>query len=151
MKVVLLKDVPNVGRSGEIKEVAEGYGRNYLIPRGLAKPATAEAVAEAKQRQQAEARREARIEAEAQELARQINQMQLVFQVRVGEQGRLYGSITSADIAEKLQQQLHREIDKRRIELEEPIRQLGSYKVPVRLAHQHVGRVTVVVEEASAS
>ena len=146
MKVVLLQTVPHVGKAGEVKEVANGYARNYLIPRGLAKPATPAALAEARQRQEAEARREARLEAEAAQLEQQINQTQLTFRVRVGEQGRLYGSITAADIAEQLARQLGREIDKRRVELAEPIRQLGRYQVPVRLAHQHVGKATVVVE-----
>ncbi|MBI2942217.1 MAG: 50S ribosomal protein L9 [Chloroflexi bacterium] len=151
MKVLLLHDVPNVGRAGEIKEVAEGYGRNYLIPRGLARLATAEAVTETKQRQEAAVRRQARADTEARSLADRIGRTTLDFRVRVGEQGRLYGSITAADVAERLQALIGHEIDKRKVGLEEPIRQLGSYQVPVRLTHQLVPKVTVNVEPEAAT
>lgn len=146
MKVVLTQNVPNLGRAGDLKEVADGYARNYLIPRGLATPATPEALQRLASQKQAQERRQAKAQAEIEELAAVISRTQLVFKAKVGEQHRLFGSITAADIASELSRQVGREIDKRAIELEEPIRQIGEFKVPVRLAPKIVPTVTVVVE-----
>jgi len=146
VKVLLTKDVPNVGKVGEVKDVADGYARNYLIPRGLASLATKGAIQEASAHKQAEQRRQVRAQTEREQLAKAINNTEIVFKAKVGEQHRLYGSITSADIAEELARKVGQEIDKRDIEISEPIRHLGTFKVPVRLGPKMVPNITVVVE-----
>ncbi|HBY99226.1 MAG: 50S ribosomal protein L9 [Ardenticatenaceae bacterium] len=145
MEVLLIEDVVNVGRTGEIHKVSPGYARNYLIPRGLAVPATKGARKQTDQiKRQAEKRR-AREVATAQALSARIEGSPLRFEVKVGETGRLYGSVTSADIAERLSETLGLEIDKRKVELHEPIKTLGTYSVPVRLAAEVVPLVPVEV------
>jgi len=133
MEVILLKDVPRLGRAGELRKVAPGYARNHLIPKGLAVFATEGAVKELEQSQQVEARREKQLETEAQALAEELEGVTLTIYAKTGEKERLYGSVTSGDIAEALEKQTGKIIDRRKIELEEPIRQLGIYSVPVRL------------------
>lgn len=133
MEVILLKDVPRLGRAGELRKVAPGYARNHLIPKGLAVFATEGAVKELEQQQQIEARREKQLETEAQALAEELEGLTLTIYAKTGEKERLYGSVTSGDIAEALEKETGRIIDRRKIELEEPIRQLGIYSVPVRL------------------
>ncbi|MCJ7618964.1 MAG: 50S ribosomal protein L9 [Anaerolineae bacterium] len=133
MEVILLKDVPRLGRAGELRRVAPGYARNHLIPKGLAVFATEGAAKELEQQQQLEARREKQLETEAQALAEELEGLTLTIYAKTGEKQRLYGSVTSGDIAEALEKETGRIIDRRKIELEEPIRQLGIYSVPVRL------------------
>jgi len=133
MEVILLKDVPRLGRGGELHRVAPGYARNHLIPKGLAVFATEGAAKELEQQQQLEARREKQLETEAQALAEELEGLTLTIYAKTGEKQRLYGSVTSGDIAEALEKETGRIIDRRKIELEEPIRQLGIYSVPVRL------------------
>ena len=151
MKVVLLKDVPSLGKSGDVKEVAEGYYRNYLAKNQLAAAATESTIRELAENKQIAARREARELRANQALATKISKTQLTMRVRVGEQHRLYGSITNQDIAEALSHQLKQQIDKHRIELDEPIRHLGTYEVTVRLAHGIEPKVSVVVEPETAT
>ena len=146
MKVLLNEAVRNVGRAGEIKEVKGGYARNYLIPRGLATMATAGTVRQAEEQRLAEERREAKNASANQTLGNKIAAAAITLRARVGEQGRLYGAITASDIATALTAEVGQEIDRRRVELEDPIRQLGEYKVPVRLARDIVPQVTVTVE-----
>ena len=146
MKVLLTQDVPNVGRTGEVKSVADGYGRNFLIPRGMATLATGGAVKRAEQEKNVARGKQARAQSDLKDLANVLEHTELTFKAKVGEQHRLFGSITAGDIAEELNQKVKRSIDKRDIELEEPIRHLGSYKVPVRVAPRLVPSVTVVVE-----
>lgn len=146
MKVLLIETVPNLGKAGEIKEVPDGYARNFLLPRGLATAATASAVKQAATTKQAEQKRAARVVAERQELARKLNQTEVVFKARVGEQHRLFGSITASDIADELSRKVGQDIDKRDIELSEPLRHLGTFKVPIRLGPKLIPNVTVVVE-----
>lgn len=146
MKVLLTQSVPNLGHAGELKEVADGYARNYLLPRGLARPATESAIKQAAAEKQAAQRKQARAEQEVKVLAATLSNTQLVFKAKVGEQYRLFGSITTADIAEELSRKIGQPIDKRHIELSEPIRHLGEYKVPIRLAPGTEAAVTVVVE-----
>ncbi len=146
MKVLLLKDVQSIGRTGEVKDVAEGYFRNYLAPRGLATAATDAALKRLSQQHEVEARRQARASTANQALAGRISQVQVTFRVKVGEQHRLYGAVTAADVAEKLQETLGQPIDKHHVELEEPIRHLGTYQVPVHLAKGVEPKVTVLVE-----
>jgi large subunit ribosomal protein L9 len=146
MQVLLLKDVEPLGEAGEVKKVADGYARNYLIPRGLATAATAGAVKQAELMQQAEERREAQAISEAKALAAILDGQTVSFQARAGEGDRLYGSITSGNIAEALEENTGQEVDKRKIELSEPIKDLGEHTVTIRLAAEAVASVTVVVE-----
>lgn len=153
MEVILLKDVPRLGRAGELRKVAPGYARNHLIPKGLAVFATEGAVREFEQRQQLEARREKQLQTEAQALAEELAGITVTIHAKTGEKERLYGSVTSGDIAEALEKQTGRIIDRRKIELEEPIRQLGIYSVPVRLLSDlsPLIRVDVLAEDEGAS
>jgi large subunit ribosomal protein L9 len=146
VKVILVEDVPNLGRAGDIKEVADGYGRNYLIPRGLAKMATSGEVQQARQIKRSAQVRTQREHAEAEDLAERLTGMSLTFQARAGEGTKLYGSITSADIAEKLSQELGREFDRRKIRLDESLRQLGTHQVTIHLAPHLEPEITVVIE-----
>jgi large subunit ribosomal protein L9 len=146
MKVVLIQDVPNLGKAGEIKEVSDGYGRNYLLPKGFASLATKGLIKQAQERADAQRKRDAKNRSDAEAVAGRINGQTLRFQVRVGELDRLYGSITNGDVAEKLQQQLGIEVDRRKIDLGDPIKRAGVYSVPVRLASGVEARLNVVVE-----
>ncbi len=146
MKVLLTADVKDLGKAGDIRNVAEGYARNFLIPRGLAVAATEENVRKVQQQKEAQARREAKALQEMQAVASRIEGVELRFQAHVGEQDRLYGSITTADIARELSQKIGREIDKHSVVLEEPIRELGTFKVQVRLGRGAAATINVVVE-----
>jgi len=146
MQVLLLKDVEQVGRAGEVKRVSDGYARNFLIPRGLATMATPGAIKKAELEREAAARRQARELSEAQALAQALNGLTVSFQARAGEQDRLYGSITKADIAEELEKQVKQEVDRRKIELDEPIKELGTHPVTIRLAPDAEATISVVVE-----
>ncbi|MBA2451405.1 MAG: 50S ribosomal protein L9 [Chloroflexi bacterium] len=149
MKVILTQDIKGTGKAGEVKDVADGYARNFLIPRKLAVVATAGALKGVEQRQTAESKRVASEETVARALADRIGAEPVVMTAKVGDQGRLYGSITSGDIAEALTRRLHEPIDKRRIELPDPIRQLGSFEVPIRL-HRNVSATLTVDVRAEA-
>jgi large subunit ribosomal protein L9 len=151
MKIVLMQDVPNLGRTGEIKEVAGGYGRNYLIPKGYATMATPGLIKQAEERAAAQQRREQKARTQFEQVAQQINGQTLRFDVRVGELDRLYGAITNADIADKLRQQFGIEIDRRKIDLGDPIKRAGVYSVPVRLAADLEPRLNVVIEGAQSA
>ena len=149
MKVVFLEDVPDVGEVGEVKEVADGYGRNYLLPRKLAALANSMASNIVEVQLKKKVRRQAEIEAEMQKLSKQLEGKELVLKARTGESDRLYGSITTADIADELNSGSGLEVDKKKIELAEPIRQLGSYEVTIRLTKDIIPaiKVTVIAEE----
>ena len=146
MRVLLLKDVPGLGTAGQAKTVADGYARNYLLPRGLAGAATEGAVKRAEQLRQAEERRTARVETQAQTLAQEMAGVTLAFRAKAGETGKLYGSITSAQIAEALSGKIGREIDKRRIDLDEPLKELGAHDVRIKLAPSVEAEIKVVIE-----
>ncbi len=149
MKVIFLEDVPNVASAGDIKDVADGYGRNYLIPNKLAMAATPESIKLAQQQLQKKARVQAETEAEIARLAGELEGKEVVIAARAGSQERLYGSITAADIAAELEKSHGIIVDKRKIELTEPIRQLGSYEVEVKLAKDIVPKIKVTVQEQS--
>jgi large subunit ribosomal protein L9 len=146
MKVLLIKDVAGVGKAGEIKKVADGYARNYLIPKGLAVLARPGVARQAEERRQAEARKASQQAADAQALAQQMAQLTVTFKVKAGEQDKLYGSITSGNIVEELEKQLGQELDRRNVLLDQPIKQLGSHQVAVKLASDITTEVTVVIE-----
>lgn len=145
MKVMLTRDVQDVGRAGEIKEVADGYGRNYLIPRKLAVVAGRGTEAEARRIQDAAARREAKERNEAQELADEIDNKTVVVRLKVGADDRAFGAITSDDISRALRQQHQVDVDRRRIELKEPLKQLGEHQVPLRLHRDIEARINLII------
>lgn len=142
MKVVLTQDVPKLGDSGTLQDVKDGYARNFLIPQGLAAMATPGMVKQVEERQKAEAKRIAKLEDEMRDLAGRIEAAHIQIIARVGEQGRLYGSVTSSDIADQLSEAVGEEIDRRKISLDEPIRNVGDFEIPVRL----VGKLAPLVK-----
>ena len=145
MKVLLKEDVDNLGYAGEVHEVKNGYGRNYLLPQGLAVQASPGAMKQAEAwRTKAEARRE-QLRAEYAALAERIEVTTLTFTAKAGETGKLYGSITTPQIADLLNETLGVEVDRRKVGIE-PLRQLGSHKVPVRLSAEFQPDVTVFIE-----
>ena len=145
MKVILTKDVPSLGKSGELKQVADGYATNYLIPKSLAVPASGGAY-RAWQHDIASREDKRRKEREEAEIATtRISSTTLTMGVKVGEGGKLYGSITSKDIADALARR-GIEIDRHKIDLEEPLKALGTYKVAVKVFTGMTPEVTVVVE-----
>ncbi|MCX8061328.1 MAG: 50S ribosomal protein L9 [Anaerolineales bacterium] len=144
MKVLLLKDVYKLGRAGDIKKVADGYGRNYLIPQGLAILATPGAIKQAEHiREKAALARQA-LNQEMSSVAQKINGLRLTFAAKAGETGKLYGSITPAMIAEAIKAKCGCEVDRRAIDTQ-PIRNLGKYEVPVRLTVDLSPTVRVIV------
>ena len=149
MKVIPLEEIAGLGAPGAVAEVKNGYARNYLLPRKLATPASPGALKQLEQAQGAEQRKQAKLDAQAAGLAGRIHGQELTFRVRAGEEGRLYGSVTNADIAEVLARQIGEDVDRRRVQLEEPIHLLGTYEVPVRLSASHSPVVKVVVEAES--
>ena len=149
MKVIFLQDVPNVARAGEVKEVANGYGRNFLIPQKLALLAKPGAASLAELQLKMKARSQAQDDAELVELAHQLEGKEVSLKARAGAKERLHGSITTADIAAELQN-AGLVIDKKKIELAEPIRQLGSYEVAIRLAKDIIPKIKVRVIEEEA-
>lgn len=148
MKVIFTEDVPNVARAGEVKEVADGYGRNFLLPRGLATLATPAGLKKVESLRQAEARRQAQSDEEARAIAEILADFSLTLKARAGAKGRLHGSITSADIAQEIETQTGCQVNKRKIELEEPIHQLGEYEVAIKLTKELVPKLKVIVEKA---
>lgn len=156
MKIVLRQDVPKVGEAGTVQTVANGYARNYLIPQGLAVPATKGELKTAEHNLAVKARKIAKQEEQLQSLADRIAGKRLEFEARAGEQGRLYGSITAGDIAEKLSAALGGEdIDRRKVVLDESIRTVGEHNVAIhlvgRLRPEVVVVVTAEVDEAAVA
>jgi len=147
MRVVLLQDVPRLGSVGEVRDVASGYARNFLLPRGLAEVATPAVMKRVEEIRKAEEKRQALLEVEMMNLAQTLEGVEIMLKAKVGAQERLYGAITSGDIAEELGRVTGQDIDKRKIELEEPIRQLGEYEVLVRLSRDIAPTIKVVVSE----
>ena len=147
MKVIFLEDIPRVARAGEIKDVTDGYGRNYLIPKKLAVPAKLRDMKAIEAQIKARAHFTARTEAEMVKVASDLDGKEIVLKARVGQKERLYGSITPADIASELENTTGKVVDKRKIELETPIRQLGSHEVHIRLGKDIVPKITVTVIE----
>ncbi len=143
MKVILLQEVPGLGQPGDVKEVAAGYARNYLLPRNLVQAATASAMATLNEQVAGAKRHQAKIEAEHTGLAEKLSNVTLTFAVRVGQGDRLYGSVTTQDIANALREQEGITIDRRSIQLKEPLRAIGSFEAPVRVSTKHEAKVKV--------
>jgi len=145
MKVVFLEDVSGIAKTGDVKDVADGYARNYLIPRGLASLITSQATSQLEAQLDSRARKRAKMAENLSQIADQLNGSEITIKAKVGAKDRLYGSITSADIAAELLKANGIEIDKRKIELPEPIRELGSYDVTIRLAKDTIPKIKVIV------
>ncbi|WP_368256179.1 50S ribosomal protein L9 [Enterococcus innesii] len=145
MKVIFLQDVKGKGKKGDIKEVPNGYAQNFLIKNNLAKPANNESMAELKGKQKAKEKQDAEVLAEAKELKALIEKEETVVKInaKAGEDGRLFGSIPSKQIADALNKQYKIKIDKRKIELDQPIRALGFTQVPVKLHPQVTATINV--------
>ena len=145
MKVIFLQDVKGKGKKGDIKDVPNGYAQNFLIKNNLAKPANNESMAELKGKQKAQEKHEAELLAEAEELKTVLEKEETVVRIKAkaGEDGRLFGSIPSKQIADALNKQYSIKLDKRKIELEQPSRALGYTKVPVKLHSKVTATITV--------
>ena len=149
MRVILKAEVRGLGRTGEVKDVADGYARNYLLPKGLAIEATGGELKHLAQERQAEKTKKDRAHQDAEELARRLAEITLVFRLKAGEQGKTFGSVTTKEIAAALQKEAKAaEIDKTKIILHEPLKSLGVHKVEVRLLSDVRADVTVAIEPA---
>ncbi len=148
MQIILLQDVENVGLRGDVVDVARGYARNYLLPRRLAEEATPVRVAELERRDSLRARHEAGTVEQAHDIVAVLEQVELRFDVKAGPTGSLFGSVTPTDIADELWQTHKVRVDRRKIELEHPIKQVGRYAVPVEVFEDvRVEVQTIVVPE----
>ncbi|MDD5038812.1 MAG: 50S ribosomal protein L9 [Dehalococcoidales bacterium] len=150
MKVIFLQDVPNVAKSGDTKEVADGYARNFLIPQKLALQAKPGAVNVLEVQLKMKARSQAQTEAELNEMGSKLEGKEIILKGRTGAKDRLYGSVTAADIAAEIEKTIGLIVDKRKIELVEPIRQVGSYDVVIRLTKDVIPKIKVTVTEEGA-
>jgi len=151
VKVIFIEDVPNVARVGQTREVASGFARNYLLPKKLAVIANSQAAVAMESQLQKKIKQRELEEAEMAQLAEKIEGTEITIRAKVGESEKLYGSVTGADIAEELNRSAGHEIDKKKIEMAEPIRQLGSHDVTVRFTHDitAVIKVNVISDEVS--
>ena len=147
MRVVLLKDLPGKGRAGEIKEVSNGYAKNFLLPQGLALAVTPMVMNKVESRLQKERKEEIINRDKLVELAQKIEGREISLKARAGTGERLFGSITAADIAEELSRAIGSTIDKKKIDIEKSLRQAGSYEVAVKLTSDLKPQITVVIEE----
>ena len=145
MKIILTQDVPNLGQTGNVKNVATGYARNYLIPNELAMRASSGALKEFERLQAVQALRGERLAVRAEALAERLGTITLTFEAKAGGKGRLYGSITTADIADALEREIGEKLDRRKHILSEPIRRIGRHVVSVRLSPDVVAEVKVLV------
>jgi large subunit ribosomal protein L9 len=146
-QAILLKDVETLGQAGEAVDVSPGYLRNYLLPRKLAQPATAASLEEARRRREAAEERERQAAERAGETAALLSKTVLTIQHRAGEDGRLYGSVTTKEIADAISEARGLRIDRKKIRLDDPIRQVGTYMVEVELAGDATARVKTIVAE----
>lgn len=147
MKVIFNTDVRGQGKKGEMKEVSDGYARNYLMPRGLASPATADAVNALKLKEKAKAAQMAKEKAAAEENAKRLSGVVVQISARAGQGGRLFGAVTSQEISDALREQHGIEIEKNKIVQAEPIKQFGSYEVKAKLGYEVSGTINVLVTE----
>jgi large subunit ribosomal protein L9 len=144
---MLVKDVENVGHAGDVKEVADGYGRNFLIPRHLAVLAGKGVEAKAKRLRDAVVRRETKEREDAQELADLIDNKTVVVRLKVGSEDKVFGAITNEDIATALRLQHQVDVDRRKIELKDPLKQLGEHQVPLRLHRDVVANINLIITQ----
>ncbi|BAF70109.1 50S ribosomal protein L9 [Nitratiruptor sp. SB155-2] len=145
MKVLLIKDVKNLGKAGEVKEVKDGYGKNFLIARGFAKLATPDVIEAWKKEQAKKAQEEAAEIEKLKQLKEKIESTKLVIKHKAGANGALFGAITNKEVAEELKKQ-GIEIDKKHIDIHPPIKQAGEYEIDVKLGHGIHAKLNLVVE-----
>jgi len=148
VRVILKAEVRGLGRTGDIKDVADGYARNYLLPKGLAIEATGGELKHLAQERQAEKSKKDRAHDDAEVLAKRLGEVTLMFKLKAGEHGKTFGSVTAKEVAEALRKEAKAEIDKTKIVLHEPLRSLGVHKVEVRLLPDVRADVTVAIEPA---
>ena len=148
MRVILKSEVAGLGRPGDVKDVADGYAQNFLLPRGLAIEATAGEMKVLSRARDAKRAKQDRAHADAEELAKRLSETTLVFKLKAGEQGKTFGSVTSKDIAEALQREHKVDIDKTKVHLPEPLKSLGVHTVEIRLLTDVRANVTVAIEPA---
>jgi large subunit ribosomal protein L9 len=146
-QAILLKDVESLGEAGEAVDVSPGYLRNYLVPRKLAQPATDRSLEEARRRQEAADKAAREAEERAEQTAALLSKTVLTIQHRAGEDGKLYGSVTSAEIADAIQEARGLKVDRRKINLEQPIREIGTYMVEVELPGGATAAVKTIIAE----
>lgn len=145
MKVIFLKDVKGKGKKGEVKDVSVGYAQNFLFKNNLAEEATPSSINKLKNQQKKVAQNEAEIKKEAEEIKTALTKLKVEIKAKSGEEGRLFGSITNKQIADELKKQHGYEVDRRKIDLANPIRSLGEAKVPVKLHVDVTGTINVLV------
>ena len=147
MKVILLQDVKGKGKKGQMIEVSDGYARNYMLPRKLAQEATADAVNTMRMNDKATAERQARERAEAVAISKQLRELTLVVKAKGGGAGRLFGAVTTTEIADALKKNAGITIDKRKLVLTDNIKNVGTYTVKAKLGYEIVGQFNVKIEE----
>ena len=150
MEVILKEDVPKLGNRGEVVKVAEGYGRNFLLPKKLAIEANAANKAVIEQMKAAAVRRSAKEKSEAEELAKQFDGLEVKFTRKSGENDQLFGSVTSGDIAEALEKRSFH-IDRRKIQLHEPLKTVGEFTIPVKLHKDVTTHLKIVIEKEAVA
>ena len=148
MRVILKREVAGLGRPGDVKDVADGYAQNFLLPRGLAIEATAGEMKVLSRARDAKRAKQDRAHADAEELAKRLSETTLVFRLKAGDQGKTFGSVTSKDIAEALQREQKVDVDKTKVHLPEPLKALGVHQVEIRLLTDVRANVTVAIEPA---
>jgi large subunit ribosomal protein L9 len=148
VRVILKTEVRGLGRTGEVKDVADGYARNYLLPKGLAIEATGGELKVLAQERQSVKTKKDRAHQDAEALATRLGEVTLVFKLKAGEQGKTFGSVTAKEVADALKKEAKADIDKTKIVLHEPLRSLGIHKVEVRLLSDVRANVTVAIEPA---
>jgi large subunit ribosomal protein L9 len=148
VRVILKREVAGLGRPGDVKDVADGYAQNFLLPRGLAIEATAGEMKVLSRARDAKRAKQDRAHADAEELAKRLAETTLVFKLKAGEQGKTFGSVTSKDIAEALQREQKVDVDKTKVHLPEPLKALGVHQVEIRLLTDVRANVTVAIEPA---
>jgi len=148
MKVILLQDVKGKGKKGQMLEVSDGYARNYMLPRKIAMEATADAINTMRMNDKAAAEKAAREKAEALEIAKKLRDMTLVVTAKGGGSGRLFGSVTNQEIADALAKKSGIKLDKRKIVISDPIKNVGTYTVQCKLGYEITAPLSVKIEEA---
>lgn len=148
MKVILLQDVKGKGKKGQMIEASDGYARNFLLPRKMAVEATADNVNTMKMNDKAKAEQEAREKAQAQEIAAKLKDVTVEIKAKSGNGGRLFGSITSSEVAEALKAQFGIAIDKKKLVQDEPIKSFGSFSMKAKLGYEITATVSIHVSEA---
>jgi large subunit ribosomal protein L9 len=150
MKLILREDVENLGKGGEVVDVKPGYGRNFLLPRGLAVPASTRNVRSLEHEKSVAAAKAAKLKASAEAVAKRLSDTPITLRRKVGEQDKLYGSVTVMDVAEALAAR-GVQLDRRAIDLAEPIKTIGTFEIPVKLHSEVAGKVKLTVEPEAAA